>query len=145
MSRSRQRAQYRAGEVLVVRHVSWEGAGAFGEWLDAGGVPWRYVNLFADQSMPDLRLARALLVIVTSVTRLRTTSAVLARREIPGWQGGGPLKRSEQRRPPRGGRPNRLLRSTRRHLKSAYEVLQAVQGLTVGTPTARAWYFAAGV
>ena len=29
--------------------------------------------------------------------------------------------------------------------KSAYEVLQAVQGLTVGTPTARAWYFAAGV
>ncbi|HEY6751682.1 MAG TPA: type 1 glutamine amidotransferase [Rubrobacteraceae bacterium] len=36
--------------------------GAFGERLDARGVPWRYVDLFADQPLPDLRLARALLI-----------------------------------------------------------------------------------
>src|SRR5215218_2021303 len=39
--------------------------------------------------------------------RLRSTSTVLATRELPGWQGGGPLKRSEQRRAPRGARPDK--------------------------------------
>ena len=62
MSREREKAQYRTGEVLVLRHVSWEGVGAFGERLDARGVPWRYVDLFADQPLPDLRIAQALLV-----------------------------------------------------------------------------------
>ena len=62
MSREREKVQYRAGEVLVLRHVSWEGVGAFGERLDARAVPWRYVDLFADRPLPDLRLARALLV-----------------------------------------------------------------------------------
>ena len=62
MSRKLEKAQYHAGEVLVLRHVSWEGVGAFGERLDARGVPWRYVDLFADRPLPDLRLARALLV-----------------------------------------------------------------------------------
>jgi GMP synthase (glutamine-hydrolysing) len=45
-----------------LRHVSWEGVGAFGERLDARGVPWRYVDLFAGGLLPDLRIARALLV-----------------------------------------------------------------------------------
>ena len=45
-----------------MRHVSWEGVGGFGERLDACGVPWRYVDLFAGRPLPDLRLARALLV-----------------------------------------------------------------------------------
>ncbi|MBV9453156.1 MAG: hypothetical protein JOZ19_03375 [Rubrobacter sp.] len=62
MSRERKKAQYRAGEVLVLRYISWEGVGAFGERLDARGVSWRYVDLFADQPLPDLRFARALLV-----------------------------------------------------------------------------------
>jgi GMP synthase (glutamine-hydrolysing) len=63
MSRKLEKAQYHAGEVLVVRHVSWEGLGAFGERLDARGVPWRYVDLFTtDQPLPDLRVARALLI-----------------------------------------------------------------------------------
>jgi GMP synthase (glutamine-hydrolysing) len=62
MKGRRSQLLYRAGEVLVLRHVSWEGVGAFGERLDARGVPWRYVDLFADQPLPDLRLARALLI-----------------------------------------------------------------------------------
>lgn len=62
MGRRPEKAQYRAGDVLVLRHVRWEGAGAFGDQLDACGVPWRYVDLFADRPLPDLRLARALLV-----------------------------------------------------------------------------------
>ena len=36
--------------------------GAFGERLDARGLPWHYVDLVADEPLPDLRLARALLV-----------------------------------------------------------------------------------
>jgi hypothetical protein len=56
------------GEVLVVRYVSWEGVGGFGERLDVCGVPWRYVDLFAGRSLPDLRLARALLDMVTPAT-----------------------------------------------------------------------------
>ena len=62
MSRKLEKAQYHAGEVLVLRHVSWEGLGAFRERLDARGVPWRYVDLFSDQPLPDLRVARALLI-----------------------------------------------------------------------------------
>jgi GMP synthase (glutamine-hydrolysing) len=62
MSREREKAQHHTEEVLVLRHVSWEGLGAFEERLDARGVPWYYVDLFADHPLPDLRLARALLV-----------------------------------------------------------------------------------
>ena len=62
MSREREKQQHRTEEVLVLRHVSWEGLGAFEERLDARGMPWRYVDLFADHPLPDLRLARALLV-----------------------------------------------------------------------------------
>jgi GMP synthase (glutamine-hydrolysing) len=62
MSREREKAQHSRKEVLVLRHVSWEGLGAFEERLDERGVPWRYVDLFAEYPLPDLRLARALLV-----------------------------------------------------------------------------------
>ena len=62
MIHKREKAQHRAEEVLVLRHVSWEGLGAFEERLDARGVPWRYVDLFAGHPLPDLRLTRALLI-----------------------------------------------------------------------------------
>src|SRR5438270_2862139 len=62
MSRELEKASHRTDEVLVLRHVSWEGLGAFEERLDARGVPWRYVDLFADHPLPDLSLARALFV-----------------------------------------------------------------------------------
>src|SRR5918911_2595158 len=62
MIHKREKAQHRTEEVLVLRHVSWEGLGAFEERLDARGVPWRYVDLFAGHPLPDLRLTRALLI-----------------------------------------------------------------------------------
>src|SRR5215211_4382560 len=70
--------------------------------------------------------------------RLRTTSAVLARRELPGWQGGGPLKRSEQRRAPRGTRPDKG--GGTRHLQQPPGGFAGGTRQTVGTPTATAWY-----
>src|SRR5215211_6839840 len=73
--------------------------------------------------------------------RLRSTSAVLAGLELPGWQGGGPLKRSEQRRAPRGARPNKE-RGTR-HLQQPRGGFAGGTRQTVGTPTATAWCFSA--
>lgn len=49
------------GEVLVLRHVPWEGLGAFAPVLDERRVPWRYVDLFAGDAVPDLRAARAVI------------------------------------------------------------------------------------
>jgi GMP synthase (glutamine-hydrolysing) len=82
ISRSRHREHYSAGEVLVLRHVSWEGVGAFGEQLDARGVSWRYVDLFADQPLPDLRLARALLVMGGSMSVYEAGRYPFLREEI---------------------------------------------------------------
>ena len=56
------RRRDRWGEVLVLRHVPWEGLGAFAEGLEARGVGWRYVNLFAGEDVPDLRTAQAVCV-----------------------------------------------------------------------------------
>src|SRR5215207_3341528 len=69
--------------------------------------------------------------------RLRSTSAVLAGLELPGWQGGGPLKRSEQRRAPRGARPDKG--GGTRHLQQPPGSFAGGTRQTVGTPTARAW------
>ena len=82
ISRSREKEHCRAGEVLVLRHVSWEGVGAFGERLDAREVPWRYVDLFADQPLPDLRLARALLVMGGSMSVYEAGRYPFLREEI---------------------------------------------------------------
>lgn len=56
------RRRYRWGEVLALRHVPWEGLGALAEGLEARGVSWRYVDLFAGEHVPDLRCAQAVFV-----------------------------------------------------------------------------------
>jgi GMP synthase (glutamine-hydrolysing) len=51
-----------SAEVLVLRHVPWEGLGAFAPLLAARRCTWRYVDLFAGAAVPDLRAARAVFV-----------------------------------------------------------------------------------
>jgi GMP synthase (glutamine-hydrolysing) len=49
-------------EVLVLRHVPWEGLGAFAEGLDERGEHWRYVDVFTGVPIPDLTHARAVFI-----------------------------------------------------------------------------------
>ncbi|HEX2034024.1 MAG TPA: glutamine amidotransferase [Chloroflexota bacterium] len=48
-----------AAEVIVLRHVPWEGLGAFAPLFEAAGARWRYVDLFAGAPLPELTTARA--------------------------------------------------------------------------------------
>ncbi len=51
-----------AEEVVVLRHVPWEGLGAFAAGLEEWEIGWRYVDLFAGEPVPDLYAARAVFV-----------------------------------------------------------------------------------
>jgi len=68
--------------LLVLRHVPWEGLGAFAPLMDRRRVAWRYVDLFAGARLPDLRSARAVLVMGGPMGVYETARYPFLRQEI---------------------------------------------------------------